>query len=318
MKPQIVLFGDSITEQSFRPGGWGAALADTYSRKADVLVRGYGGYNTRWALFLLHQLFPLDSPKPPAAVTIFFGANDAAVLGRTSERQHVPIEEYKENLRKIVLYLKKCSPTVLVVLITPPPVDEEGRNEYARSLYGEDARKLPERTNEVTGVYAKQCVELAKEMGLRSIDLWSKMQEREGWQKTFLSQASEDLKFSYRSRMLTHGTFPSHAKALMARKQAFKMLQALQACKVDKAASSVSKKRRKGGESRQAEAPAAVIGSLQINALPQVKNLRYPSPCRRLSGFSPHQAIEEPEVLVPIQMLTRAYHGPPRSSYVLV
>ncbi|XP_024022436.1 GDSL esterase/lipase At5g62930 isoform X1 [Morus notabilis] len=187
MKPQIVLFGDSITEQSFRPGGWGAALADTYSRKADVLVRGYGGYNTRWALFLLHQLFPLDSPKPPAAVTIFFGANDAAVLGRTSERQHVPIEEYKENLRKIVLYLKKCSPTVLVVLITPPPVDEEGRNEYARSLYGEDARKLPERTNEVTGVYAKQCVELAKEMGLRSIDLWSKMQEREGWQKTFLS-----------------------------------------------------------------------------------------------------------------------------------
>jgi hypothetical protein len=55
----MVLFGDSITEQSFRPGGWGAALADTYSRKADVVVRGYGGYNTRWALFLLHQIFPL-------------------------------------------------------------------------------------------------------------------------------------------------------------------------------------------------------------------------------------------------------------------
>lgn len=33
MRPQIVLFGDSITEQSFRPGGWGAALAETYSRK---------------------------------------------------------------------------------------------------------------------------------------------------------------------------------------------------------------------------------------------------------------------------------------------
>jgi len=28
-----VLFGDSITEHSFRSGGWGAALADTYSRK---------------------------------------------------------------------------------------------------------------------------------------------------------------------------------------------------------------------------------------------------------------------------------------------
>lgn len=33
MRPQFVLFGDSITEQSFRPGGWAAALADTYSRK---------------------------------------------------------------------------------------------------------------------------------------------------------------------------------------------------------------------------------------------------------------------------------------------
>ncbi|KAF8408252.1 hypothetical protein HHK36_007400 [Tetracentron sinense] len=209
MRPQFVLFGDSITQQSFGSGGWGAALADNYSRKADVILRGYGGYNTRWALFLLHHLFPLvfdclfvdirDSPcqgplyaiesdiKPPVAATIFFGANDAALSGRTSERQHVPVEEYKENLRRIVHHMKECSPTMLVVLITPPPVDEEGRKEYARSLYGEKAMELPERTNEMTGVYAKQCVELAKELGLPFIDLWSKMQETEGWQKQFLS-----------------------------------------------------------------------------------------------------------------------------------
>ncbi|XP_042033893.1 GDSL esterase/lipase At5g62930-like isoform X1 [Salvia splendens] len=59
MRPQIVLFGDSITQQSFRSGGWGASVADTYSRKVDVVLRGYGGYNTRWALFLLNHLFPL-------------------------------------------------------------------------------------------------------------------------------------------------------------------------------------------------------------------------------------------------------------------
>ncbi|GAV58378.1 Lipase_GDSL domain-containing protein [Cephalotus follicularis] len=187
MRPQIVLFGDSITEQSFRSGGWGAELANTYSRKADVFVRGYGGYNTKWALFLLHHIFPLACTKPPVAVTIFFGANDAALQGRTSERQHVPVEEYKENLKKMVQHLKGCSTTMLVVLITPPPVDEEGRREYARSLYGEKAMKLPERTNEVTGTYARHCVELAKELGLRSIDLWSKMQETEGWQQKFLS-----------------------------------------------------------------------------------------------------------------------------------
>ncbi|GMQ10102.1 hypothetical protein CsSME_00053239 [Camellia sinensis var. sinensis] len=76
---------------------------------------------------------------------------------------------------------------MLVVLITPPPIDEEGRFTYSRSLYGERAMELPERTNEMTGVYAKQCVELAEELGLPSINLWLKMQETEGWQKKFLS-----------------------------------------------------------------------------------------------------------------------------------
>ncbi|XP_010546010.1 PREDICTED: GDSL esterase/lipase At5g62930 [Tarenaya hassleriana] len=187
MRPRIFLFGDSITEQSFRSGGWGAALADTYSRKADVVVRGYGGYNTRWALFLLHHIFPLDSLNPPAATTIFFGANDAALKGRTSDRQHVPVEEYKDNLRKIVQHLKKCSPTMLVVLITPPPIDEAGRKSYAESVYGEKAMNEPERTNEMAGIYAQQCVELAKELGVRSVNLWSKMQESEGWHKKYLS-----------------------------------------------------------------------------------------------------------------------------------
>ncbi|XP_039143375.1 GDSL esterase/lipase At5g62930-like isoform X1 [Dioscorea cayenensis subsp. rotundata] len=186
-RPHFLLFGDSITEQSFGPAGWGAALANTYSRKADVLVRGYGGYNTRWALFLLNSLFPPNCLTPPAAATIFFGANDAAILGRTSERQHVPINEYKVNLLKIVQQMKNCSSAMLVVLITPPPVDEHGRKEYARSLYGEKAMELPERTNEITGNYAKQCIDLAKELDLPYVDLWSLMQETEGWQKKFLT-----------------------------------------------------------------------------------------------------------------------------------
>ncbi|PIN23534.1 Isoamyl acetate-hydrolyzing esterase [Handroanthus impetiginosus] len=180
MRPQIVLFGDSITQQSFRSGGWGASLADIYSRKADVVLRGYGGYNTRWALFLLHHLFPLGSATPPIAVTIFFGANDAALLEGTGKKQHVPLEEYSDNLTKMVQHIKNWSSSTLIVLITPPPIDLQGRREYARSLYGDKASELPDRTNEVTGTYAEQCVSLAKELGLPSINLWSKMQETEG------------------------------------------------------------------------------------------------------------------------------------------
>lgn len=186
MRPQFVLFGDSITEQSFRPGGWGSALADCYSRQADIVLRGYGGYNTRWALLLLDKIFPLSS-KAPLVVTVFFGANDAALLGRSSERQHVPLIEYKENLHQIITHLKNCSDLMLVVLITPPPIDENGRREYARAIYGENAVELPERTNETTGTYAKSCIEVAIESGVPVIDLWSRMQETVGWQQKYLS-----------------------------------------------------------------------------------------------------------------------------------
>ncbi|KAL2559824.1 GDSL esterase/lipase-like [Forsythia ovata] len=186
MRPhQIVLFGDSITERSFQPGGWGAALTDTYSRKADVLLRGYSGYNTNMALPLLQRLFPVGYESPFVAATIFFGTNDAALLGRTGENKHVPIEVYTQNLRTFVQHFKNCSPKILIVLITPPPVDEQGRLEFERA--NNSAVELPDRTNEATGVYAQKCVELAKELELPSINLWSKMQETEGWQKKFLT-----------------------------------------------------------------------------------------------------------------------------------
>lgn len=46
------------------------------------------------------------------AATIFFGANDAALSGRTSERQYVPIEEFRSNLEKIVHKMKvNCPPS---------------------------------------------------------------------------------------------------------------------------------------------------------------------------------------------------------------
>ncbi|KAG5039569.1 hypothetical protein JHK85_012045 [Glycine max] len=163
MRSKIVLFGDSITEQSIRENGWGVPLANAYSRRADILVRGYGGYNTKWAMFLLDHLFPLDSTKPPIATTIFFGANDAALLGRTSERQHVPIEEFKENLRKFVRHLKECSPTMVIVLITPPPLSEEGRLAYAR-----DGLHL---TTEGNAVVYEELIKVFDEAGLSAVNM---------------------------------------------------------------------------------------------------------------------------------------------------
>jgi lysophospholipase L1-like esterase len=123
LRPQWVLFGDSITQRGFGAGGWAAALADAYARRVDVVNRGYSGYTTRGALALLDAVFPAVSggggggcagvdgacaapgaafsaahaavppPPPPQLVTLFFGANDAALPDRTSAKQHVPVEE---------------------------------------------------------------------------------------------------------------------------------------------------------------------------------------------------------------------------------
>ncbi|KAL5058164.1 hypothetical protein RYX36_029768 [Vicia faba] len=57
-RPEIVLFGSSIVQLSFAKEGWGAILSHLYSRKADIVLRGYCGWNTRRALQVLDTIFP--------------------------------------------------------------------------------------------------------------------------------------------------------------------------------------------------------------------------------------------------------------------
>jgi isoamyl acetate esterase len=90
MRPTWVLFGDSITQRSFSPGGWAGVLADAYQRRVDVINRGYSGYTSRIGVALLDRVFPAGAGAagaftwPPQLATVFFGANDAALPDRTS------------------------------------------------------------------------------------------------------------------------------------------------------------------------------------------------------------------------------------------
>ncbi|XP_022720979.1 GDSL esterase/lipase At5g45920-like isoform X2 [Durio zibethinus] len=190
MRPKIYLFGDSITEQSFGDGGWGASLANHFSRTVDVVLRGYSGYNTRWVLKALDRVFLVaesddsDGAAEPLAITVFFGANDACLPDRYAAFQHVPLDEYKRNLHSIVSSFKKRWPKTLILLITPPPIDEDER---LRHPYAENPSGLPERTNEAAGAYAKACVETAGECGIPVVDLWTRMQQFPDWRKAYLS-----------------------------------------------------------------------------------------------------------------------------------
>lgn len=248
-----MLFGDSITQQSFAEGGWGARLADAYARKvrrcgerggeererkkkktrkrgrkknkpdfktklknpkpflsrsylspspsppkADVVLRGFSGYNTEWALPLIPEVFYADggAPTPPAAanddddgdengddenendddnkrpnalVTIFFGANDAALPNRSAARQHVPLARFKRNLEKMTrAALESVEDGGLVVLISCPPVDDAERSEHLLlSATGATAAVAgrfppPERTNEAARDYSRAAREVAE------------------------------------------------------------------------------------------------------------------------------------------------------------
>lgn len=86
-RPVVLLFGDSLTERCFEPdGGWGAALAHHFGRKADVLSRGFAGYNSRWASLALGPVLQQlrEQGSTVLLATLWLGANDAALPDRSA------------------------------------------------------------------------------------------------------------------------------------------------------------------------------------------------------------------------------------------
>ncbi|ORX57364.1 SGNH hydrolase [Hesseltinella vesiculosa] len=185
---QILLFGDSITQMSFDPAlyGFGANLANAYQRKLDVFNRGFSGYNTDWALPLLRQILPTvetqrQTPARIELMTIFFGANDAAIPGAA---QHVPLDRYKSNLLTMLDLIKNpqspyYNPNIRLILITPPPLNEVQWRQRCIE-FGNDM----DRYAHVTKEYAMTVKELAKEKNIVCADIWSRVTEK--------AQASEN------------------------------------------------------------------------------------------------------------------------------
>lgn len=180
-RAKIILFGDSITQQSFSSVdyGWGAIIADRYQRRADVFNRGFSGYNSSWFLRYAAtdegkaDLFEHDGVK---LVTIFFGANDASDPD-LNKRHHVPIDAYKSNIKDIVsLTRSNFGEDVKIILVTPPPVCHHGRLRFQKERYKDKATGKLERTLELSGKYARGVQEVANDLDLPLLDLWTKMQ----------------------------------------------------------------------------------------------------------------------------------------------
>jgi lysophospholipase L1-like esterase len=176
----IFLYGDSITQQGYNQSqgfGWVAALADDYTRKLTVVNAGLSGYSTDKALAKLSPVIPPPNVARIRLFAIFFGANDARLPNTIQAPQHVPLKEYKENLRKIVQHEAVRAHDARIMLITPPPIDE-------RICEADDASKgihQIRRDAKITSEYAQAVRDLSRELNVVCLDLWTAFMTRAGW-----------------------------------------------------------------------------------------------------------------------------------------
>ncbi|KAL3907967.1 MAG: hypothetical protein SGARI_003285 [Bacillariaceae sp.] len=192
------MLGDSLTQTCFE--GWGAALANRYQRRADIVNRGMSGYNTRWYLRYAQDecIFSDDTNHPVdkdvVLVTIFFGANDAAL--KDLDGKHVPVPEYKNHMKAMIAKTQQSYPGAKILLIAPPPVHKGQRLDFQKQRYKDKATGIPERTFEHTQHYANACVEVGEEEKIACLDMFDAMVEAGGEDEGFGKFLSDGLHFS--------------------------------------------------------------------------------------------------------------------------
>ena len=233
---QIVAVGDSITEYGGRHGGWVSLLSAHYARHADVYNRGYGGYNTRTYLQLLHQHLRLGLwPYQPSQleedssavvegaawrrlVTLYLGTNDAALpdSATNESRIHTPLDEFSTNLRSLVAQLvpqyaghlppSSTPPTrylsrhTALILIAPAQVNITHWQTRSLTPPYPPTSSLPvTRSVAQTAHYAAAVQALASEWHIPCLNLFELSGESE-WQRLF----SDGLHFSEQGNQLVY------------------------------------------------------------------------------------------------------------------
>lgn len=184
-RPVILLQGDSLTQLCWE--GWGAHLANVYQRRADVVNRGFAGYNTTFYLNLPDETtFPglivndNEGDSKCCLVILWFGANDAGLPG-LADHHYVSLEDYQTNLHKLIDRVQSKTKCKRIMLMSPPPVHHEQRLAFQQQKYGDKATGKLERTMENTAEYARVCSQVAKERNLPCCNLFDLMQQQTDW-----------------------------------------------------------------------------------------------------------------------------------------
>ncbi|CAK7343940.1 unnamed protein product [Dovyalis caffra] len=183
-RPEFVLFGSSIVQYSLSHEGnlgFGAILADKYARKADIFLRGYTGWNSRNALTILDEVFPKDAAVQPSLVIVYFGGNDSMNPGNSiGFSPYVPLDEYKQNMKKIAEHLKSLSEKTRLIFLGVPPVDEKLIEGSGRTMEG-------------CRIYSEACLEVCRDLEVKAIDLFNAIQQKEDWDGVHLTSEGNKI-----------------------------------------------------------------------------------------------------------------------------
>ena len=108
--------------------------------------------------------------------TIFFGANDAS-LPDAPNKQHIPLDEFKTNLLKIITHPQIVAHDPRIILVAAPPIDEHLWWPRDQSNGYPSVTRIASTTKE----YADAAWEVGAKLDVPVVDLWRAFMEKAGF-----------------------------------------------------------------------------------------------------------------------------------------
>lgn len=204
LSPKILLFGDSLTEYGVDPeiSGWVSSLTSHYYRRADIVVRGYSGYNSQWVYHLLrgtrcvslttlkssnnqdlskwaydHATNNAESMDPSLPFSLPVAHPEGCQLPQNfldapdHQQVNIPLgivwlganDAATNNQRVPIENYKYYMKGIVKTLLDDPRFRVRSVLVITPPPVVDEMRELKERTNERAGQYAKACLEIVAE-----------------------------------------------------------------------------------------------------------------------------------------------------------
>ena len=153
-------------------------------RKADVLNRGFAGYNSELLKRALPRLINGELCKEIACLTLCVGANDSwSPIDRPKYNPSLPLERYTANVVQMVEFLLSNGLSKeKILLITPPTIVPDLWAEFCKKNVPFVIEKTPEHTRK----YADAMIDVGKQFDIKTFDMFELTSREEHLSKAFV------------------------------------------------------------------------------------------------------------------------------------